>query len=223
MDKEHQMGPLEGFSDSKNVLGVEMSKAKPIGLVLTVISVPLAILFSITFISGPSFAFLILVSLSWMFAAFSLYFRVSERRAMRFHKQLQKMADESQQNSSDSSVKSVCRECHEEVSPDVKRCPNCGWKPKKRGGLWWGTTAVTSLTPIGWALGAKGASDNYKAAKGVSKEVQAKNEKPSEEAEIQSSKRDLTETLERLNELKERGVITEDEFEEKKKEILEEI
>jgi hypothetical protein len=83
-----------------------------------------------------------------------------------------------------------------------------------------------SLNPIGWVLGAKGASDNYKASKGVSKEVSAEETDDSEESDVNvevSSEADPTDTLERLNELHEQGAITEAEFEEKKKELLDRI
>jgi len=125
-----------------------------------------------------------------------------------------------------SDTKAICRECHEEISPHVERCPNCGWKPKKRGGLWWGTTAAMSLNPIGWVMGAKGASDNYKASKGVSKEVPAgeTNDRGESEENVEvSSEADPTDTIERLNKLRKQGAITEAEFEEKKTELLDRI
>ncbi|WP_396612484.1 SHOCT domain-containing protein [Haloferax sp. S1W] len=221
MDDEYQIGSLEEFSDSKNAFGVKMEKAEPIGSFLVVAGVTLTLMSIVTLFFYPSFGVFALVFVFGMLSAFSMVFRVSERGVMRFSKRLQESAQE--QNTPKSSMKSVCRECHEEVSPDVKRCPNCGWKPKKRGGLWWGTTAVTSLSPIGWVLGAKGVSDNYKAAKGVAKEVPAEEQKSSEETEDQPSKEHPTETLERLNDLKIKGVITEEDFEEKKKELLEKI
>ncbi|MFC7203419.1 SHOCT domain-containing protein [Haloferax namakaokahaiae] len=223
MTDELQIGPLEEYSDSKNAFGVEKSIANPVGLVLLVFSVPLALFFSITLVTSPSMEHLITLPLSYAFVMFSILFRYTERDMMEYNKNSQEMADEDQQNTSRGSMVSVCRECHEEVSPNVKRCPNCGWKPKKRGGLWWGATAVTILSPIGWALGAKGASDNYKASKGVAKKVQVENEDQQMETDQQYPKGDPTETLIRLNELKNEGVITQDEFEEKKIELLNKI
>lgn len=153
---------------------------------------------------------------------FLLHFRVSERRAMEFNQNMEDMA-ESETQDSDDSTKSVCRECHSEISSDVKRCPNCGWKPKKRGGLWWGTTAVMSLNPIGWAMGAKGASDNLKASKGVSKEVSANETGETEEELGVAPESDPTDTLERLNELRNQDAITEAEYEAKKEKLLDRI
>lgn len=222
-DSEQPDDALEKYSDTKNVFGVELEKARPVGNVLTVLVVPFTLIASIAFVANPSFSGGFLASVGMFGVPFLLYYRVSERRAKQFDKSIQEMADESNQNQSNSPTKSICRECHAEISSEVKRCPNCGWKPKKRGGLWWGTTAVMSLNPIGWALGAKGASDNYKASKGVAKEVQATDQKETEENEVTQSEVKPADALERINELKEQGVITEEEFEEKKKELLEQI
>lgn len=126
------------------------------------------------------------------------------------------------ENATDNKSVYVCRECHEEVSPDIKRCPNCGWKPKKKGGLWWGATALMSLNPIGWAMGAKGASDGIKAGKGVAKKVNKTEKTPDSETREDNSK-PPTEKLDELGELREKDVITEEEFEEKKKELLNQI
>lgn len=83
-----------------------------------------------------------------------------------------------------------------------------------------------SLNPIGWLMGAKGASDNYKASKGVSKEVPTEETEDPVESDVnvaESSEADPTDTLERLNELHEQGAITEAEFVEKKEELLDRI
>lgn len=128
-----------------------------------------------------------------------------------------------QESGSTDQTAHICRECHEEISPDVERCPHCGWKPKKRGGLWWGTTALMSFNPIGWVMGAKGASDSYKASKGVAKEAAVTPDESPGKTEEQTAKRDPAERLERLSKLKEDGIITEDDFEEKKEELLEEM
>lgn len=116
----------------------------------------------------------------------------------------------------------VCRECRQEISGNVKRCPHCGWKPKKRGGLWWGTTAVMSLNPIGWAMAAKGAKDNHKASKGVWEETTAPKKSDSSKEEV-PSETDPLDKLERLNKLKDSGAIDEEEFEEKKEELLKQV
>jgi len=228
-DTETQSPSLAKYSDSKNVFGVEMSKAEPAGTILTAISIPVTIVFSLSFISTRSFMSGVVAVFGIVAVTCLLHFRVSERRAMEFNKNVTeeyRKGVEETQDSKSQPTKAICRECHAEISPGVKRCPNCGWKPTKRGGLWWGATAVTSLTPIGWALGAKGASDNYKASKGVSKEVRAEETDDSAESEVDvevSSEANPTDTLERLSELQEQGAITEAEFEEKKKELLDRI
>lgn len=117
----------------------------------------------------------------------------------------------------DDELQKVCRECKSKVTKDVQKCPHCGWKPKKRGGLWWGTTAVMSLNPIGWAMGAKGASDAHKASKGVWEETEI------HDKEQDSRLEDPIVALERLKELLDREVITKDEFEAKKSELLDEF
>jgi len=127
----------------------------------------------------------------------------------------------SSRNANNEYVVYVCRECHEEVSSDVKRCPHCGWKPEKKGGLWWGITALMSLNPIGWIMGAEGASDSIGAAKGVAKKVD-KSEVSDDGTEKDGSKTP-TEKLKELDELKENDVITEEEFETKKEELLEQL
>lgn len=116
----------------------------------------------------------------------------------------------------------ICRECKEEVAPDVERCPNCGWKPKKRGGIWWGTTALTSLSPIGWIMGAKGAKDNLKASKGVAKRLEGDRLDSAPQIEGNPDE-DITRRLKRIEELHEEGLITDSEYEEKRSEILDGI
>lgn len=159
---------------------------------------------------------------------------LSESEKQWFEYKLQSMSDEFEDGYQQSleeleeskknkeNMTKVCRECRQEVSRNVKRCPHCGWKPKKRGGLWWGTTAVMSLNPIGWAMAAKGAKDNHKASKGVWEETAApeKSDSPKEET---SSETDPIDKLERLSKLKESGAINEGEFEKKKEELLKQV
>jgi Flp pilus assembly protein TadB len=220
-DTEEESG-LASYSDSKNVFGVEVSEVEPIGTILTVLAIPLTLIFSVSYITNRSLMSGIFAVVGIVAVVFLLHFRVSERRAMGFNQKMEDLA-ESETQKSDDSTKSVCRECHSEISSDVKRCPNCGWKPKKRGGLWWGTTALMSLNPIGLVMGAKGASDNYKASKGVSKEVQSADTDDTEEEIELPSESDPTDTLERLNELRNQGAITEAEYEAKKQELLDRI
>lgn len=113
----------------------------------------------------------------------------------------------------------VCRECREEVSKSVKRCPHCGWKPKKRSGTWFGGSILLGLSPIGWLMGADALSKEVNAANGVWEEV----ERGEEDEVEQTTEEDYIETLEQLKELADEGVITEEEFEAKKSEMLDRI
>lgn len=72
-------------------------------------------------------------------------------------------------------------------------------------------------------MGVKGASDNIKASKGVAKEVPLEETDRSNEENQLFSTTDPTDTLERLSKLRDQGAITEAEFEEKKKELLDRI
>lgn len=225
-DAEEESGSLAKYSESKNLFGVEMSKVEPVGTILTVMTIPITLVFAVIFITSRSFMSGIFATVGIVCVVFLLHFRVSERRAMAFNKDVSKeykKGIKETQDTEKSPTRAICRECHSEISPDVKRCPECGWKPKKRGGLWWGTTAVLGLSPIGWALGAKGASDHYKASKGVSKEVSRDEADDEEEVVEVPSESDPTDTLERLNELRNQGAITEAEYEAKKKELLDRI
>lgn len=223
--EEEQNDSSGGRSETKNVAGVELEKARPIGILGLVITIPLTLYLALFGLIELNFGMIILAWFPAIGIGLSAMYSMSEKRWMGLSimSSPSELARNTQEDDSDNSTKSVCRECHEEISPGVKRCPNCGWKPKKRGGLWWGTTAVMSLNPIGWALGAKGASDNLKASKGVSKEV-PKTETDDTEEEVElSSETDPTDTLERLNELRNQGAITESEFEAKKEELLDRI
>lgn len=214
------------------MLGTEVERAKKIGNISLLIWVPITLYFTFGLFTDSSIiSKLVLFPLGWMGVVFLLYYRVSEQRVMEYHSNLRSEFEEGKQevqsveeNSTQRKpTKLVCRECNQEIPTEAKRCPHCGWKPKKRGGLWWATTAAMSLNPIGWAMGAKGASDKYKASKGVSKEVPAPGHDKADETPSNSTENDPTDTLERLNELKEQGVITESEFEEKKTELLDQI
>lgn len=69
-------------------------------------------------------------------------------------------------------IEFVCKKCKEEVSRDAEKCPHCGYYPGGggKGALWHGTALATSFTPIGWAMMAKGASDELKSKSGVAEE-----------------------------------------------------
>jgi DNA-directed RNA polymerase subunit M/transcription elongation factor TFIIS len=125
-------------------------------------------------------------------------------------------------NTANNNSTHICRECHKEVSPDVQRCPECGYKPEKKGILWKLVTVVMIFNPIGWAMGAKSASDGIKSAKGVTKTVNKKGQSSDSETGEDNSKT-LTEKIHELRELREKGLITESEFNNKKEELLEEL
>jgi len=114
----------------------------------------------------------------------------------------------------------VCRECHEGVSPDVQRCPHCGWKPEKSGLLWWVITVILGLTPIGWAMGAKGVSNDFKSMRGVAKKLNKK-KKATENKPREDNSKSPTDLLHELEELKEEGAISKEEYRKKKIELLE--
>jgi hypothetical protein len=222
--EESQDNSNGGRSETENVAGVKLEKARPFGILGLVITIPATLYLALFGLLELNFGMIILAWLPAVGIGLSAMYSMSEKRWMGLSimSSPSELARNRQKNESDE-TKSVCRECHEPISPDVKRCPNCGWKPKKRGGLWWGTTAVMSLNPIGWVMGAKGASDNLKASKGVSKEISA-NETGDTEEEIEvPSESDPTDTLERLNELRNQDAITEAEYESKKEELLDRI
>jgi hypothetical protein len=215
---------IADLSELKNPYGVEMTKARPLGVIFSLISGLLFFGVLSSFTSGVSVFQILLVPLAFILFGASIKFTMTERESGRFKIFVQKMGEgleDYQSEQSTGPTKSICRECREEISPDVKRCPHCGWKPKKRGGLWWGTTALMSFNPIGWALGAKGASDNWKASKGVAEETTVSSgESRSEDPQGAETP---TEKLERMNKLRKEGAISEEEFEAKKEELLKQI
>ena len=223
---------LKQYSKTKNIFGVKISKAKPVGTALAAILTVITLYSGYSLFNSPTVWSFFGLYLGILSIGLVLYLRVSERWAKKFNQDIKDVYNDAvgntnynSENYSSPRKTSICRECRSNVSPDVDRCPECGWKPKKRGGLWWGATAVMFFNPIGWALAAKGASDNRKASKGVTKEIETEHtEQPQNEEKLSSDANDnLPDTLERLNELKTQGAITEAEFEEKKKELLDRI
>jgi hypothetical protein len=114
----------------------------------------------------------------------------------------------------------VCSKCRENVPPDAEKCPHCGYYPGKggKGGLWNATAVATSWHPIGMGMLAKSAADSHRARKGIAEEVAASNE-----AENADEDEDDFDKLERLSELNDKGVLSDEEFEEKKEEILDQL
>lgn len=212
---------VDALSESENPYGIDISRARPIGGVLSILTGVLFFWSFISLISTFDLYKIFLIPITFILFGTSVKFTMTEVESGRF-KNFVLDSGMDHQDSDAGPTKSVCRECKEEISPEVKRCPHCGWKPKKRGGLWWGTTAVMAFNPIGWALGAKGASDNLKASKGVSEETSISSETASTNTR-EETETAPTEKLERIDELKEEGVISEEEFEAKKEELLKQI
>jgi hypothetical protein len=212
------------YSETKNVAGVDLEKARSKGIVGLIITVPLTLYLAIFGVLGPNFGLILLAWFPLVGMGLSYMYAVSEKRWQNsWIMSPGDMDANNERSTSEKDTKSVCRECHTEISSGAKRCPSCGWKPKKRGGLWWGTTALMSFNPIGWVMGAKGASDNIKATRGVSKEVSSRGPDSKEEESDVPTESDPTEKLERLNELQNQGAITEAEYEEKKEDLLDRI
>jgi len=122
----------------------------------------------------------------------------------------------------------VCKKCREEVPDDAKKCPHCGYYPGSggKGSLWHGTALATSWTPIGMAMLAKGAADEARTRRGVAEEIgvtDANANDDDNDDDAQTGSEDSFEKLERLNELKEQGILSEEEFQKKKEEILDDI
>jgi RNA polymerase subunit RPABC4/transcription elongation factor Spt4 len=216
------------LSESKNPYGVEIRKARLIGVFSTAI---FAIAFMMTLsslISDPSIPGIFLLTITFLLTGTSVKFSLSEKESGKINTQVLQFGEnvdsfESYQpNQSTGVTKSVCRECREKISADVKRCPHCGWKPQKRGWLWWGITGLMILNPIGLIMGAKGASDKVNANKGVAEEVSISSNESTSESTGEAQKTP-SEKLKRINELRNEEVITEEEFQAKKEELLEEI
>lgn len=139
----------------------------------------------------------------------------------------------------------VCRECNNEVPTQATTCPHCGYRAKdeKKGALWWGTAGVASmgvLAPVGAAMGAKGAKGHATAAKGVQKsEVKTEKnvgddnsvlgiasedtEDENEVPEKSSAEIDPLDKIEKLSKLHEQEILSTEEFEKKKQELLEQV
>lgn len=223
----------EGDRLSKNIFGVKLSKGRPIGIAGIGVFGLLTVYFGYILFTQLSFVATVLTLVSAIGTGISVMFGMSKDRWLKLegaNKDYDLDYNKRHKNSSTSSeTEAICRECQSKIPKGAVRCPNCGWKPEKKSKLWWGASAWLSLTPlfpVGWAMGAKGASDKHKASKGVSKEVPSggtEEKENSKEDAPESSEVEPTDALEKLNELKNQGVITETEFEEKKKELLDRI
>lgn len=116
----------------------------------------------------------------------------------------------------------VCKECRQEVPDDARKCPHCGYYPGSggKGWLWHGTALATSWSPIGMAMLAKGATDEARTRRGVAEKTTRLSDEPSDE---QADSDDAIERIRRLKELNEEGTISDEEFEQKKSELLDDI
>lgn len=110
----------------------------------------------------------------------------------------------------------VCKKCGEEVSKNAKKCPHCDYYPGGggKGALWHATSLFV------WPMAVKGAADEVRSRRGIAEEkrVQAK-ETSGEDA----ASHDPLDTLERLGELRDQGVVTQEEFARKKEELLDKL
>jgi len=121
----------------------------------------------------------------------------------------------------------ACRKCLEEVARDVERCPHCGFNPRKntRGSAWKVGAAglsMTILAPLGIAMGYDSAKKTRHAAKGVWIEKTVEVTETEENRESTSPVQDSAEKLRELEQLNSEGIITDNEFKQKKEEILSE-
>lgn len=109
----------------------------------------------------------------------------------------------------------MCKKCKQEVSPDAKKCPHCGYYPGKGGkGALWHLSSV-----FVWPMAVKGAADEIRTRRGIAEE----SAKTQEEAVNDPADEDPFETIERLKELYENGAISDEEFQSKKEEILDRL
>lgn len=109
----------------------------------------------------------------------------------------------------------MCKECKQEVSPDAKKCPHCGYYPGKGGkGALWHLSSV-----FVWPMAVKGTVDEIRSRRGVAEE----STKTQEPEDADPSDDEPLDKIERLSELNEKGVISDEEFETKKAELLDEI
>lgn len=79
-----------------------------------------------------------------------------------------------------------------------------------------------SFNPIGWAMIGNGLSDDVKSMRGVSTEVDETSTETLADV-TDSAKSDTVNALEELNKMKNRGLISVSDYEEKKAELLERI
>lgn len=219
---EEQLEELGTCSKTKNKFGVDIKTARKVSIGGSVIA-GLVFLFGLTTpMSVGVFLVMLFAAASW---GLFWYFAQSEYDIKETNLKAKNEYDVGLNASLNRNEKSVCRKCFEQVNTNVKRCPHCGYGPKKRGVLYWSATGLLSLSPAGPILTAKGLNDNRKAGKGVSKTVE-NNDSDNSELTSQDEHKvsaDPTELLESLHELREKDIISEDEFEAKKEDLLNQI
>lgn len=114
----------------------------------------------------------------------------------------------------------VCTKCHEQVGEDAERCPHCGYTPDGRT-----TIAAVRNHPVGVCAGYE-----YVELENVPSKLEwfeTENSPPQEESDKSSSQNDAGDDpydkLRKLEELHDDGVLSKEEFENKKQEILEDL
>lgn len=116
----------------------------------------------------------------------------------------------------------ACRECHEEVSRGVQRCPHCGFDPEAdtRGAAWKVSAlgiSTTILAPLGIAMGYDSAKKSRDASKGVWIEKTVEITSDDEDESTSSSN---AQKLRELDTLHSEGVLSDEEYQKKKEQIL---
>lgn len=216
LDKE-QLAELDEYSETENNYGYDINTAKKVGWA-SAIFFGLSMLFIITWPSTTTF---VILAISFPLLLFGFIFSRSERQLKKINMKLDEVEVEEEEKTA------ICRECKQEVSPQASRCPHCGWKPEKRGMLYWTGTTFLSFTPVGWMFAAKGTKDEIEGEMGMSKKVEESSDgsdtTPVDKEKNPKESSTQVEKIQELNELKQQGIISEDEFEAKKNELLDEL
>ncbi|MFC4359298.1 SHOCT domain-containing protein [Halobium salinum] len=122
----------------------------------------------------------------------------------------------------------VCRKCMEQVDRNIERCPHCNFHPQSdTRGFVWQTVSIgllmTLLAPFGVAMEHDTFKKRRQAKRGVViRKTAGVMESDHEDDEPDSLNQSSADKLRELSELQSDGVISSDEFENKKSEILSE-
>jgi hypothetical protein len=218
---EEQLAELDEYSETENDYGYNINIARKVGWA-SAIFLGLSMLF---LIAWPSWITFVILTISCALLLFGFIFSRSERELKKINMKLEEVVEEVEIEEEERTA--ICRECKQEVSSKASRCPHCGWKPKKRGMLYWTGTTFLSFTPVGWIFAAKGAKDEIEGERGMSKKVgelsEGSDPTPVDKEKNPEESSTQVEKIQELNELKQQGIISEDEFEAKKNELLDEL